>query len=264
MDIERELTGWWEGEKRRRGTSGAACRRFICGRSLPLPKDQVCQPNRKRTHEAPNSPHPSFSHDSRAAHERSRALRRPKHLSSRYQIPRRCDKTPATRGPATGVCPIQDCPHSAYSMPETNAVDGNTGETKRNERITPSLPPQAPWPQLPSDNAALNPADSRRPVRRTVPSPGAGPDALPTPPDRRAISARIALSHLISSSSLGAQSSSVRFGVITLNVCAEPSPSSLCPCPCTAGPDGEGAAGGECGRCFAAGNGTSTSSASTI
>ena len=43
------------------------------------------------------------------------------------------------------------------------------------------------------------------------------------------MSARIALSHLISSSSLGAQSSSVRFVVTTLNVCVRvpaPSPSS--------------------------------------
>ena len=46
-------------------------------------------------------------------------------------------------------------------------------------------------------------------------------------PDRRAMSARIALSHLISSSSLGAHRSSVRFVVTTLNVCVPAaSPSS--------------------------------------
>ncbi len=51
-------------------------------------------------------------------------------------------------------------------------------------------------------------------------------------PDRRAMSARIALSQLISSSSLGAQSRSVRFVVTTLNVCVPAvSPSS--------GPDDE-------------------------
>jgi hypothetical protein len=48
-----------------------------------------------------------------------------------------------------------------------------------------------------------------------VESPGTPPD-----PDRRAISARTAPSHLISSSSLGAQRSSVLFVVTILNVCA--------------------------------------------
>ena len=45
-------------------------------------------------------------------------------------------------------------------------------------------------------------------------SPGKTPD-----PDRRAMSARTALSHLISSSSLGAQRRRVLFVVTTLNVC---------------------------------------------
>src|SRR4051812_28454065 len=74
------------------------------------------------------------------------------------------------------------------------------------------------------------------------PSPGTGEGALPAPPDedaeipptgrdggsfvpgpaRRAIKARTADSHLISSSSLGAQSSKVRFGVMILKVKALP------------------------------------------
>lgn len=49
-------------------------------------------------------------------------------------------------------------------------------------------------------------------------------------PDRRAMRARITLSHLISSSSLGAQRRSVRFVVTTLNVCAPAAlPLSSCP-----------------------------------
>ena len=61
---------------------------------------------------------------------------------------------------------------------------------------------------------------------------GAAPDAAAESPgttDRRAMSARTALSHLISSSSLGAQSNSVRFVVTILNVCLPAAPSCSSP-----------------------------------
>ena len=62
----------------------------------------------------------------------------------------------------------------------------------------------------------------------TVATAAESPGTTPAP-DRRAMSALTALNHLISSSSLGAHSSSVRFVVTTLKVCFSsppPSPSS--------------------------------------
>ena len=53
-------------------------------------------------------------------------------------------------------------------------------------------------------------------------SPGTRPE-----PDRRAISARTAPNHLISSSSVGAHSNKFRFIVTILNVCAPCSSSAL-------------------------------------
>ena len=82
--------------------------------------------------------------------------------------------------------------------------------------------PAAPPPPAPAPPAAAAPAGGL--TLALCGSPGTTPC-----PDRRAMSARIALSHLISSSSLGAQRSSVRYVVTTLNVCVRvpaPSPSS--------------------------------------
>ena len=86
--------------------------------------------------------------------------------------------------------------------------------------VVPAAPiPAAPPPAAPAPPAAAAPAGELTPT--LCGAPGRTPC-----PDLRSISARVALSHLISSSSLGAQRSSVRFVVTTLNVCVRvPAPS---------------------------------------
>ncbi len=137
--------------------------------------------------------------------------------------------------------------------------------------IDADAPPSVPgFPELPptwgsfeaegagtdADAAVLDPDPTRTPAAgdgTAAESPGTTPA-----PDRRAMSARTALSHLISSSSLGAHNSSVRLVVAILKVCLPAaSPSSSPPFDCWGGD-----VGGEIALCLCAGK--SYSSASRI
>ena len=116
-----------------------------------------------------------------------------------------------------------------------------------------------PW-SFEAVSAAAGPADLA-----PGPATGAGGAAAESPgttpaPDRRAMSARTALNHLISSSSLGAHSSSVRFVVTILNVCFPAAPPSGSSTPCSGGRGGD--SGGDIALCRLAGRSYSKASSS--